>query len=63
MASGLRVAVTGAAGFVGAGLVERLAASDDVDRIVALDILPVGGTPPKVVAFQQDIRQPVAGVL
>lgn len=63
MASGLCVAVTGAAGFVGARLVERLAASDDVGRVVALDSVPVGTTQRKVAAFQQDIRQPIAGIL
>ncbi len=63
MASGLRVAVTGAAGFVGAGLVARLAASDDVEHIVALDILPVDTDHPKVVAFQQGIQQPTADIL
>jgi UDP-glucose 4-epimerase len=63
MASGLRVAVTGAAGSVGAKLVERLAASDDVDSIVAFDTRPIPFQHPKVVSFQQDIRQPMADVL
>ncbi len=63
MASGLRVAVTGAAGSIGSKFVERLAASDDVDGIVAFDALPVGAAHPKVAAFQQDIRQPIADIL
>lgn len=63
VASGLRVAVTGSAGFVGTGLVERLAASDEVGRVVALDVLPVDSSHPKVVAFQQDIQQPIADIL
>ncbi len=63
MASGLRVAVTGAAGSVGTKLVERLAASDDVDSVVAFDARPPAIEHPKVVCFQQDIRQPMADIL
>ena len=63
MASGLRVAVTGAAGSIGSKFVERLAASDDVDGIVAFDALPVTAAHPKVTAFRQDIRQPIADIL
>ena len=63
MRRGLRVAVTGAAGSVGAALVERLAGSDGVDGIVALDVLPVSAPHPKVTAFRRDIREPIADVL
>ena len=63
MASGLRVAVTGAAGSVGTKLVERLAASDDVDSVVGFDARPTAIEHPKVVCFQQDIRQPMADIL
>lgn len=63
MASGLRVAVTGAAGSIGGKFVERLAASDDVDGVVAFDARPVAFDHPKIVSFQQDIRQPMADVL
>ncbi len=63
MASGLRVAVTGAAGSVGTKLVERLAASDDVDSVVGFDVRPAAIEHPKVVCFQQDIRQPMADIL
>lgn len=59
----MRILVTGAAGSVGAKLVEQLAQSDDVDGIVALDCLPVSASHPKVVAFQQDIREPIADIL
>ncbi len=59
----MRILVTGAAGSVGAKLVEQLAQSDDVDGIVALDCLPVIASHPKVVAFQQDIREPIADIL
>ena len=63
MPSGLRVAVTGAAGSVGTKLVERLAASDDVDSVVGFDVRPTAIEHPKVVCFQQDIRQPMADIL
>ena len=59
----MRILVTGAAGYVGAKLVEQLARLDDVDGIVALDCLPVSASHPKVVAFQQDIREPIADIL
>lgn len=59
----MRVLVTGAAGSVGAKLVEKLTRLDDVDGIVALDCLPVSASHPKVVAFQQDIREPIADIL
>ncbi|MCY3886419.1 MAG: NAD-dependent epimerase/dehydratase family protein [Chloroflexi bacterium] len=63
MASGLRVAVSGVAGSIGSKLVERLAASDGVDSVVAFDARPVVVDHPKVMSFQQDIRQPLAGIL
>lgn len=59
----MRVLVTGAAGSVGAELVEHLARSDDVDGIVALDRLPVSASSPKIVAFQRDIREPISDIL
>ena len=59
----MRILVTGAVGSVGAKLVEQLAQSDDVDGIVALDCLPVSASHPKVVVFQQDIREPIADIL
>ena len=63
MSRGLRVAVTGAAGSVGARLVERLVGSDDVDGIVALDVRPAIASHPKVTAFRRDIREPIADIL
>ena len=59
----LRVAVTGAAGSVGAALVERLTGSDGVDGIVAFDVRPVSTAHPKVTAFRRDIREPIADIL
>jgi UDP-glucose 4-epimerase len=63
MASGLRIAVTGAAGSIGSKLVARLAASDDVDEVVALDARPVDATHPKVHGYQRDILQPIDDIL
>ena len=63
MASGLRVAITGAAGSIGAKLVERLALSDDVDGIVAFDSQPLTFDHAKVVNFPMDIRQPMSDIL
>lgn len=57
------VAVTGAAGFIGSKLVERLAQSDHVDRVIAFDCLPLNISYPKVTAFQQDIRESTADIL
>lgn len=62
VANGLRVAVTGAAGSIGARLVGRLAASDDVDAVIALDARFIDPTHPKVTAYQRDISQPVEDV-
>jgi len=63
MASGLRIAVTGAAGSIGSKLVARLAASDDVDAIVALDARCIDSTHSKVHSYQRDILQPIDDVL
>lgn len=63
MASGLRIAVTGAAGSIGSRLVESLAASNDVEAVVALDAKPIELTHPKVHSYQRDILQPIDDVL
>ena len=63
MARGLRVAITGAAGSIGAKLVERLAVSDDVDGVVAFDARPLPFDHAKVVNFHMDIRQPMSDIL
>ncbi|MCY4085548.1 MAG: NAD-dependent epimerase/dehydratase family protein [Actinomycetia bacterium] len=63
VASGLRVAVTGAAGSIGSKLVGRLAASDDVGGIIAFDARAAAADHAKVAVFRQDIRQPIASVL
>lgn len=63
MASGLRIAVTGAAGSIGSNLVARLTASDDVDAIVALDARPIDSISSKVHSYQRDILQPIDDLL
>ena len=60
---GLRVAVTGAAGSIGSKLVERLAAAEAVDAVLAFDARPVPLAHPKLVVFQQDTRTPMADIL
>ena len=57
------VAVTGAAGFIGSKLVERLAQSDHVYRVIALDCRPLDITHPKVTALQKDILESTADIL
>lgn len=42
---------------------ERLAAAEDVDLVVAFDARPMPLDHPKLVAFQQDIRRPIAHIL
>ena len=53
------VAVTGAAGYIGRRLLERLAAEDGIERIVATDIKPLDNPPPNVTFLQQEITQPL----
>lgn len=60
---GLRVAVTGAAGSIGSKLVERLAASDDVEAVLAFDARRITLEHPRLAAFRQDIRHPMADTL
>jgi len=43
--------------------VERLAAAEEVDRVVAFDARPVSFEHPKLAVFQQDIRRPMADIL
>lgn len=56
----MRIAVTGAGGLIGRGLVTRLAADPAVDEVVALDLarvpVPVGAT-----ARAADVRDPAIG--
>ena len=59
-----RVAVTGAAGYVGSGLVKRLEADDQVEGILATDIRPPPeGYGQKVSYLQQDITSPIGDSL
>lgn len=53
------VAVTGAAGYIGAMLVRHLAEQPEVERIVAVDRQPLAFDHPKVIALQQDILEPL----
>ncbi|MBM3933238.1 MAG: NAD-dependent epimerase/dehydratase family protein [SAR202 cluster bacterium] len=54
-----RIAVTGAAGYIGNELVKRLASTPGVDRVLAIDIRPMQDAVPECVDFaQQDIAKP-----
>ena len=66
MASDIRrVAVTGAAGYVGWSLIARLARDTDVDHILALDVrpLPADATKGPVVFARHDVTRPFGPLL
>ncbi len=59
-----RVAVTGAAGYVGGRLIQRLEHEEAVEHILALDIRPLGRAyGPKVVYQRHDITEPIEDLL
>ncbi len=59
-----RVAVTGAAGYVGRRLVEALAQEPRVDEVLAIDVLPMAAErSPKVVSMRRDVTRPIAAAL
>ena len=55
---GLTVAVTGVSGYLGQGLVKRLAADASVERILGFDVRPPGASHPKLVFDEVDVRNP-----
>lgn len=59
-----RVAVTGAAGYIGSGLVKRLEADDRVEHVLATDVRPLSESRgPGVSYVQHDILTPLDGLL
>ena len=61
MGEPVRIAVTGAAGYVGSRLVARLESEPGVERILAIDIRPPQTDySPKVFYLQHDVRAPFA---
>ena len=61
---GRRVAVTGASGYIGTGLVRRLQSESWVDSVVALDVRPPGtDLGPKAFFVRHDVSLPLDGVL
>jgi len=61
-----RIAITGAAGLLGAADIARLAAAATVERIVAIDLRPTPippGAEGKVLSVTRDIREPVDDIL
>ena len=59
-----RVAITGASGYVGRGLVERLEREESVERVLAIDIRPpTRPHGPKVVFHRHDVTAPMGDLL
>jgi UDP-glucose 4-epimerase len=57
--SGRRIAITGASGYIGAGLVRELCREDDIEMVLATDIVPPGSPlPAKAVFVDQDVAVP-----
>ena len=57
-ASRLTIAVTGAAGFVGSGLIHELCLDDRIERVLGFDVRPPATRHPKFVFDEVDIRNP-----
>jgi UDP-glucose 4-epimerase len=55
----MRVTVTGAAGYIGAKLAERLSRCDWVEDVLALDIRPLANVLPKISFYQRDVTAPL----
>lgn len=53
------IAVTGAAGYIGRRLVERLLADDTVERVIAADVRPAPLAHSKLTYLRQDISAPL----
>ena len=59
-----RIAVTGASGYLGRLLVNRLARCEGVERVLAIDIRPLmGDIPQNVVYVKRDVTEPMADLL
>lgn len=56
------IAVTGASGYIGERIVERLLQEPGVDKVVGIDIRPTPLEDPKLVTVQQDITKPLEHV-
>ena len=61
---GLRIAITGAAGYIGTRLLERLERESQVERVLAMDVRPLPRPySSKVVFRRNDVTKPLDGVL
>ena len=59
-----RVAITGASGYVGRGLIERLDRDDAIEQVLAIDVRPLRTQhSAKVVFHQRDVVEPMADLL
>jgi len=57
-----RVAVTGAAGYIGRRLIDHIVADPAVERVLALDVRPLAHPSAKVTFVQHDVTKPMAGL-
>ena len=57
------VAVTGAAGYVGSRLIERLAEVEELDTVLAIDAKPLRRPVHNIKAARLDVREPLEGLL
>ena len=59
-----RVAITGAAGYVGRALVRRLERVDEIERVLAIDVRPLtDGDTSSATYVQHDVTAPMTGLL
>lgn len=58
---GKRIAITGASGYIGQLLIERLAEKPEVEKIIALDLKPPNPLPEKTEFIACDVRDPKLG--
>ena len=57
------VAVTGASGYIGAQLIDKLEQQDDVKNIIGIDVKPPRSNSSKLKYCSQDIREPLSDIL
>ena len=57
------VAVTGAAGYVGSRLIERLVEAEKLDTVLAIDSRPLRRPVPNIKAARVDVTQTLDGLL
>ncbi len=56
------VAITGVSGFIGSRLLQRLEQTDEVERVVGVDLRPPATPTPKLRFYQHNVTAPMASV-